>query len=234
MSGGKDSALLALCLSELQKHSRTNFELVFLTMDPGYHPLNRKKAEENAALLDIPLEIFESEIYDTVYGIEKNPCYLCARMRRGYLYSNAKQRGCNKIALGHHFNDVIETVMMGMLYSGQFQTMMPKLKSQNFEGMTLIRPLYMVREQDIIRWRDANNLEFLNCACRFTEDRCVRPESDEGGGTRMEMKRLIRELKKKHPSADINILRATTEVNLKTIISYKDDDGIHSVMDDLD
>ena len=195
ISGGKDSMLLAKLFQELKRHNKFDFEVKFLVMDPGYSPVNRQVIEENAKRLEIPIEVFESDIFESVFNIEKSPCYLCARMRRGYLYSHAQKMGCNKIALGHHYDDVIETILMGMLYSAQVQTMMPKLHSTNFEGMELIRPLYMVREEDIKAWRDYNDLYFLQCACKFTEA-CATTENEENLSKRKEIKELIATLKK--------------------------------------
>ena len=169
ISGGKDSMLMAKLFQEIQRHGKFPFELVFLVMDPGYSAENRQIIESNAKLLQIPITVFETNIFDSVYHVQNNPCYLCARMRRGHLYNKAKELGCNKIALGHHYDDVIETILMGMLYGAQIQTMMPKLHSTNFEGMELIRPMYLIREADIIHWKDYNNLQFIQCACRFTE-----------------------------------------------------------------
>ena len=221
ISGGKDSMCMAMLFKELQKHHKFPFEVVFLCMDPGYSEVNRKVIESNAKLMGIPLTIFETNIFDAVYSVEKSPCYLCARMRRGYLYSKAKELGCNKIALGHHFDDVIETVLMGMLYSGQFQAMMPKLHSTNFEGMELIRPLYLVREDDIKRWRDYNGLHFIQCACHFT-DTCTtcRPEG-EGGSKRLAVKQLIVELKKTNPNVENNLLRSTENIPLEKMLGIK-------------
>ena len=221
ISGGKDSMLMAKLFQELKRHDKFPFEVVFLVMDPGYSPENRRVIEENARSMSIPVHIFESDIFDSVYNIEKNPCYICARMRRGYLYSHAKALGCNKIALGHHFDDVIETILMGMLYGGQVQTMMPKLHSTNFEGMELIRPMYLVREDDIKRWRDENGLKFIQCACRFT-DTCTtcRPEGSPVS-KRMEIKNLIRDLKKVNPFVEKNIFKSMENVNLDTVIAYK-------------
>ena len=212
---------MAMLFKELQKHHKFPFEVVFLCMDPGYSEVNRKVIESNAKLMGIPLTIFETNIFDAVYSVEKSPCYLCARMRRGYLYSKAKELGCNKIALGHHFDDVIETVLMGMLYSGQFQAMMPKLHSTNFEGMELIRPLYLVREDDIKRWRDYNGLHFIQCACHFT-DTCTtcRPEG-EGGSKRLAVKQLIAELKKTNPNVENNLLRSTENIPLEKMLGIK-------------
>lgn len=232
ISGGKDSMLLAKCFQELLNHKKVHFELVFLVMDPGYTERNRKKIEENANILGIPLTIFETEIFDSVFAIEKNPCYLCARMRRGHLYSQAKALGCNKIALGHHYDDVIETILMGMLYGGQIQTMMPKLHSTNFPGMELIRPLYLVREADIKHWRDYNGLDFLQCACRFTEN-CANCDSDGVSlSKRQEIKKLIQQLEQVNPYVESNIFKSVENVNLNTIIAYKKDGERHHFLDD--
>ena len=234
ISGGKDSMLMAKLFQELLRHHKFPFEVLFLVMDPGYNRENRLKIEENARLMKIPITIFESDIFNAVYDIEKSPCYLCARMRRGYLYSKAKELGCNKIALGHHYDDVIETILMGMLYGGQVQTMMPKLHSTNFEGMELIRPMYLIREADIKRWRDYNGLSFLQCACRFTEACAL---SGEGGGDvskRLEVKKLIEELKKVNPSVESNIFRSVENVNLSTVIAYKEQGVKHSFLEKYD
>ena len=221
ISGGKDSMLMAKLFQELKRHNKFPFELVFLVMDPGYSPANRQIIEYNARLLNIPITVFESDIFDAVYTIEKSPCYLCARMRRGHLYSKARELGCNKIALGHHYDDVIETILMGMLYGGQVQTMMPKLHSTNFEGMELIRPMYLIREEDICHWRDYNGLHFLQCACRFT-DTCTTCEQDQGSlSKRQEVKHLIAELKKTNPFIESNIFKSVENVNLQTVIAYK-------------
>lgn len=222
ISGGKDSFLLAKLLQELKRHGHTEFELDFICMDPGYTAENRAKIEENCKIMNIPIKIFESNIFDTVVNIEHSPCYLCARMRRGYLYSFAKEQGCNKIALGHHFNDAIETALMGMLYSGQFQTMMPKLHSSNFEGMELIRPLYCVREDDIKAFAKYNGLEFLNCACKFTEKigNTLSKSEKEKTSKRYKCKELIKELKRDNDLIDVNIFRSFHRVNLNTIIGY--------------
>ena len=229
ISGGKDSMVMAKLFQELKRHNKFPFELVFLMMDPGYSPENRRLIEQNARLLGIPLTIFESNIFDAVYEIEKSPCYLCARMRRGFLYSKAKELGCNKIALGHHYDDVIETILMGMLYGAQIQTMMPKLHSTHFEGMELIRPMYLVREADIKRFRDENRLHFLQCACRFTDSCSVFADSDESATShkRAEVKRLIAELRKRNPYVEGNIFRSVENVNLSTIIAYKKDGVKH-------
>ena len=234
ISGGKDSMLMAKLFQELKRHNKFEFELVFLVMDPGYSEANRKVIENNAKLMDIPITVFESTIFDAVYEVEKSPCYLCARMRRGYLYNKAKELGCNKIALGHHYDDVIETILMGMLYGGQVQTMMPKLHSQNFKGMELIRPMYLIREEDIKHWRDYNNLHFIQCACRFT-DTCTTCRTD--GSTvskRMEIKNLIAELKKTNPFIESNIFKSVENVNLKTIVAYKKDGVKHSFLESYD
>jgi tRNA(Ile)-lysidine synthase TilS/MesJ/rhodanese-related sulfurtransferase len=232
ISGGKDSMLLAKLMQELQKHGKYPFELVFLIMNPGYNEDNWKIIQDNAKLLGIPLTVYNSEIFDIVAGIEKNPCYLCARMRRGHLYAYAKELGCNKIALGHHFDDMIETVLMGMLYSGKIETMMPKLHSKNFEGMELIRPMYMVKEADIKAWRDYHHLHFIQCACRFTE-RCATC----GGAKeskRDEMKRLVAEFRQISDVIDYNIFNSVHNINLRTVIGYHKDDWTYSFLDDYD
>lgn len=234
MSGGKDSMLMAKLFQELKRHNKFPFELVFLVMDPGYSEANRKIIENNAKLMDIPITIFESEIFDAVYDIEDSPCYLCARMRRGYLYSHAKELGCNKIALGHHYDDVIETILMGMLYGGQVQTMMPKLHSTNFEGMELIRPMYLIREDDIKHWRDYNDLHFIQCACRFT-DTCTTCRTDGSSPSkRMEIKNLIASLKQTNPFIEGNIFKSVENVNLRTIIAYKEDGVKHHFLEHYD
>lgn len=231
ISGGKDSMLMAKLFQELQKHRKVTFELEFLVMDPGYLPRNRSLIEENAANMGIPIKIFETEIFDAVYEIKKSPCYLCARMRRGHLYHQARELGCNKIALGHHYDDVIETILMGMLYGGQVQTMMPKLHSTNFQGMELIRPMYYIREDDIKHWRDYNSLHFLQCACRFTEACAVYEPEDENLSKRMEIKQLIAELKKKNPFVEANIFKSVENVNLSTVIAYKEQGERHHFLD---
>ena len=233
ISGGKDSMLLAKCLQQLKRQSRTDFELEFIVMDPGYNEANRHVIEENCKNLGIPATIFESDIFDAVYEIEKSPCYLCARMRRGHLYSFAKELGCNKIALGHHYDDVIETILMGMLYGAQVQTMMPKLHSTNFEGMELIRPLYLVREDDIKAWRDYNGLHFIQCACKFT-DTCTTCNNEENRSKRVEIKNLIADLKKVNPFVEANIFKSVENVNLSTVVAYKKDGIKHSFLDDYD
>lgn len=218
MSGGKDSMLLAKLMQELKRHSDIPFELEFVVMDPGYSPKNREKIISNAELLRVPIRIYDTNIFASVEHIEKSPCYICARMRRGYLYRFARELGCNKIALGHHYNDVIETVLMGLLYGGQYQTMMPKLHSTNFPGMELIRPMYCVGEDDIIAWRNYNELEFLQCACRFTEK--IADENAVMESKRQEMKRLINSMKKEYPQVEANIFKSTHNVNLNTVIGY--------------
>lgn len=230
ISGGKDSMLMAKLFQELLKHGKANFELVFLVMNPGYNEDNWKIIQDNAKVLGIPLTVFETQIFDTVADIDKNPCYLCARMRRGYLYSHAKELGCNKIALGHHFDDVIETILMGMFYGGKVETMMPKLHSQNFEGMELIRPMYLIKEDDIIAWRDYNQLNFIQCACRFTEN-CLSCGGGRGS-KRDEMKELIKEFRKQGDIIEKNIFRSVHNVNLRTIIGYHKDDMEYNFLDD--
>ncbi|MBR1670644.1 MAG: ATPase [Butyrivibrio sp.] len=231
ISGGKDSMLMAKLFQEIQKHKECNFELTFLVMDPGYNKENRKLIESNAKALGIPITIFESSIFDAVDNIEKSPCYICARMRRGYLYRKAKELGCNKIALGHHYDDVIETILMGMLHAGQFQTMMPKLHSTNFEGMELIRPLYFVRESDICAWRDYNDLHFLQCACHFTDTCTTCHEDGTTSSKRLETKKLIAQLKKDNPYVEANIFKSAENVNLRTLIAYKEDGVKHHFLD---
>jgi len=231
ISGGKDSMLLAKLMQEIQKHGVIKFELVFLVMDPGYNEINRQTIINNAELLNIPITIFESDIFDAVATVENTPCYLCARMRRGYLYSNAQRLGCNKIALGHHFDDVIETILMGMMYSGKIETMMPKLHSKNFEGMELIRPMYMVKEADIIAWKEYNDLQFIQCACRFTEN-CTMCDNGGGGSKREEMKKLIKKLRLTSDVIDINIFRSIHNINLNTVIGYHKDGVESSFLDD--
>lgn len=231
ISGGKDSMIMAKLFQELKRHDKFPFEVEFIVMDPGYNAENRQKIEENARNLSIPINIFESDIFGSVEHIEKNPCYICARMRRGYLYNKAKELGCNKIALGHHFDDVIETILMGMLYGGQVQTMMPKLHSTNFEGLELIRPMYLVREADIKHWCSYNELQFIQCACRFTETCSDIGADGHSVSKRMETKNLIAELKKINPQVEKNIFRSVENVNLSTIIAYKDKNGVHNFLD---
>ncbi len=232
MSGGKDSMLMAKLFQEIQKHRKVNFDLTFLVMDPGYNKENRALIESNARLLGIPVTFFESRIFDTVDRIEKKPCYLCARMRRGYLYSEAKTLGCNKIALGHHYDDVIETILMGMLHSGQFRTMMPKLHSSNFEGMELIRPMYLIRESDICAWRDYNDLVFLQCACHFTDTCTTCHEDGTTSSKRLETKKLIASLKKDNPYIESNIFNSMENVDLDAVIGYKKDGIKHNFLED--
>lgn len=231
ISGGKDSMLMAKLFQELKKHNKFDFSLSFLVMDPGYNKINREALENNAKLLNIPVTIFETQIFDAVYEIEKSPCYLCARMRRGYLYNNAKKLGCNKIALGHHYDDVIETILMGMLYGAQIQTMMPKLHSTNFKGMELIRPMYLIREEDIIHWQKYNNLNFLQCACRFTENCTTCAEDGIAKSKRAEIKELVKSLKKVNPYIEGNIFKSVENINLDTVIAYKENGIKHSFLD---
>lgn len=230
LSGGKDSMLMAKLFQEIARHGQKNFEAVYLVMDPGYNAQNLQRIRENAGILGVPVEIFRSQIFDIV-AVEdmESPCYLCARMRRGHLYNKAKELGCNKIALGHHFDDVIETILMGMLYGAQIQTMMPKLHSTNFAGMELIRPLYLIREEDIIRWMEYNDLHFIRCACLLTEKK-----GTEIGSKRDEVKALIRELRKKSPYIEKNIFRSVENVNLNTVIAYKQDGVKHHFLDGYD
>ena len=231
ISGGKDSFLLAKLLQELQRHGPVRFDLVFLVMNPGYNDENRRLIMDNARILGLDLELFETNIFAAVDHIDRNPCYLCARMRRGYLYSQAGKLGCNKIALGHHYDDVIETILMGMLYAGKIETMLPKLKSQHFEGMQLIRPLYLVREESVKAWAAYNDLHFLRCACRITE-RCER-EGIEAGSKRDTVKALIAQLAEKEPVIEANIFKSVTNINLYTVMGYKKDGVIHSFLEEF-
>lgn len=234
ISGGKDSMLMAKLFQELKLHNKVSFDLTFLVMNPGYSPENLEIIKKNAKKLHIPITIFETDIFDSVYNVEKSPCYLCARMRRGHLYNKAKELGCNKIALGHHYDDVIETILMGMLYGAQVQTMMPKLHSTNFEGMELIRPLYLVREDSIKEWRDYNHLGFIQCACRFT-DTCTTCNSDGSNKSkRQEIKQLIKEMKETNPFVEGNIFRSVENVNLSTVIAYKQGGVKHHFLDTYD
>ena len=228
ISGGKDSMLMAQCMLRMKRFSKVPFEVEFLVMDPGYSPQNRRKIEENAALLGIPVTIRETRIFDSVENESSNPCFICARLRRGWLYKTAKSMGCNKIALGHHFDDVIETILMGMLYGSQMQTMLPKLHSENYAGMELIRPLYLVREQDIISWAEHNGLEFIRCACRMTEERPDNQQSSK----RQEIKQLLVQLRKTNPAVDMNIFRSAENVNLRKLISYHSGSERHHFLDD--
>ncbi len=233
ISGGKDSMLLAKCMQEIKRHRQMEFELVFIVMDPGYNEINRQKIIDNAKLLNIPITIFNSNIFQVVEKIDDHPCYLCARMRRGHLYKKARELGCNKIALGHHFDDVVETILMGMLYGAQMQTMMPKLHSTFHEGMELIRPLYYVKEADIIAWKDYNKLEFIQCACKITE-KYTNPGNNEAASKREEMKNLLKQLRSVYDKVDMNIYNSTKNVNLNTIISYVKDGKVHHFLDDYD
>lgn len=233
ISGGKDSMLLAKLMQILQRITEVPFEVTYLVMDPGYNPINRQKIENNAKLLEIPIVVFETNIFDVVNEIDKSPCYLCARMRRGNLYAKAKELGCNKIALGHHMSDVIETTLMGMLYGSQIQGMMPKLHSTNFEGMELIRPMYCILEENIIAWKNYNDLEFIQCACRFTES-CTICDNGGGGSKRQEVKYLIKKLKKDNPTIETNIFNSIHNVSLDTLISYKQKGVEHSFLDTYD
>ena len=235
ISGGKDSMLMAKLFQEIKRHNKFDFELVFLVMDPGYSEVNRLVIDKNARMLGVPITIFETQIFDAVYDVKQSPCYLCARMRRGYLYSKAKELGCNKIALGHHYDDVIETILMGMLYGAQVQTMMPKLHSTNFEGMELIRPMYYIREDDIMRWRDFNNLHFIQCACHFTDTCSSCREDGTTASKRMEIKQLIKNMKKVNPYVEGNIFKSVYNVSLGTVIEYKDKDGVkHNFLENYD
>ena len=229
VSGGKDSMLLAKLMQMLQKHSETPFEEVNLIMDPGYSPANRAKIEENARRLELPYTLFESDVFDVAAAQDARPCFLCARMRRGCLYKKARELGCNKIALGHHFDDVIETTLMAMLYGGQIQAMPPRLRARNFPGMELIRPLYRVREADILAWRDAFALEFLRCACRLTESAAV----DEGASKRQEIKRLIARLHMTNPKVEQNIFNSIHRAQLDTLVGWKQGGEWHSFTENL-
>ncbi len=233
ISGGKDSMLMAKLFQELERHGKKNFEVEYLVMNPGYNDINYQTILDNARFLEVPITVFESDIFDTVAkdDIGGSPCYLCARMRRGHLYSQAQKLGCNKIALGHHFDDVIETIVMGMLYGGQIQTMMPKIHSTNFEGMELIRPMYLIREDDIKHWRDYNKLHFIQCACRFTES-CASCGGTEKGSKRAEIKELIKMLSERSDVIEKNIFRSVENVNLNTIIAYKKDGVKHHFLDE--
>ena len=232
ISGGKDSMLMAKLFQELKKHNKFPFEVEYLVMDPGYSELNRKLIEQNAKMMGIPIKIFESDIFDAVFDVEKSPCYLCARMRRGHLYSKAKELGCNKIALGHHYDDVIETILMGMLYSGKVETMMPKLHSQNFEGMELIRPMYLIKESAIKAWRDTNGLHFIQCACRFTEN-CVSCGGGRGS-KRDEMKELVAQFRNTSSVIETNIFNSVRDINLRTVMGYHKDGEYYNFLDDYD
>ena len=232
ISGGKDSFLLAKCIEELSRHGYIKFDAKYVVMDPGYNEINRHMIEENAKLLNVDLQIFDTDIFDIVSQDDmKSPCYLCARMRRGCLYNKAKELGCNKIALGHHFNDVIETTLLSMFYGSEIKTMMPKLHSENFPGLELIRPLYKVHEEDILAWVKYNDLKFINCACRFTENCSINDESDS---KRLEIKNLVKKLKEKNPSVDYNIFKALDNVNLNCVLGTKKDSVYKSFLDTYD
>ena len=230
ISGGKDSMLLAKLMQELHRYSEVPFEVEYFVMDPGYNRENREKIESNAKLLNIPIKIFETDIFDATAKVKKSPCYLCARMRRGYLYKFAQDLGCNKIALGHHFNDVIETTLLGMFYGSQIQTMPPKLHSTNFKGMELIRPMYRIHEDSIIAWARYNELEFIRCACRFTEN----AENQTGDSKRLEIKNLIKELKKTNPNVEKNIFNSIHSVCLDTMVGYKSMGEKHTFLENYD
>ena len=232
ISGGKDSYLLAKCMQELNRHGKVKFDVCYVVMDPGYNEYNLSFIEDNAKTLNVPIEIFKSDIFDVVSSVEsKSPCYLCARMRRGYLYNKAKELGCNKIALGHHFDDVIETTLLSMFYGSEIKTMMPKLHSDNFEGIELIRPLYLVKEQDIISWKNHNELTFINCACRFTEGCSL---INDGTSKRKEMKELIKKLRKSNKNIDYNIFKSMSNINLNCILGYHKDGQNYNFLDDYD
>ena len=233
ISGGKDSMLMAKLFQELKLHNKFSFDVKFLVMDPGYSPENRKVIEENARKLNVPITIYESDIFEAVFHVDQSPCYLCARMRRGHLYHYAQELGCNKIALGHHYDDVIETILMGMLYGAHVQTMMPKLHSTNFGGMELIRPMYLIREDSIKAWRDYNDLHFIQCACKFT-DTCTTCNNEETKSKRMEIKQLIRTLKKTNPFIESNIFRSVENVNLDTVVGYKQYGERHYFLENYD
>ena len=233
ISGGKDSMLMAKLMQELHRHSDVPFEVVYLVMDPGYNEINRRKIESNAELLHIPITVFETDIFAIANSTDQSPCYLCARMRRGHLYSKAQELGCNKIALGHHFNDVIETTVMGMFYGSQLQAMPPKLHSKNFDGMELIRPLYCVHEEDILSWKRYNDLEFIQCACRFTEN-CTMCDNGGGGSKRQEIKTLLRRLKRDNPNIEKSIFNAIHAVSLDTMVGYKTRGQEHSFLEHYD
>lgn len=230
ISGGKDSMLMAKLLQLLQRYSTFPFELVYLVMDPGYNKINRMKIESNAALLEIPITVFETDIFEIANNAERYPCYLCAKMRRGHLYSKAKELGCNKIALGHHFSDVIETTVMAMFYGSQLQGMIPKLHSTNFEGMELIRPMYCIHEDDIIAWKNYNDLRFIQCACRFTES-CTICDNGGGGSKRQEIKALIKQLKRDNPNIEKSIFNSIHNVHIDTFPGYRSNGERHSFLD---
>ena len=231
ISGGKDSFLLAKCIQEIKRHGKIDFDAYYVVMDPGYSEVNRKLIENNAKKLNVPVQIFDSDIFNVVNNVDfKSPCYMCARMRRGYLYNKAQELGCNKIALGHHFDDVIETTLLSMFYGSEIKTMMPKLHSDNYEGLELIRPMYLIKERDIISWAKYNNIKFLNCACRFTETCSI----DDNLSKRKEMKKLIEEMRKTNKNVDFNIFKALDNINLNCVLRYKKDGVEHSFLDDYD
>ena len=232
ISGGKDSFLMAKCIQEIKRHGKINFEAKYVVMNPGYNEKNKELILKNARELNIPIEMFESDIFNVVDNVEsKSPCYLCARMRRGYLYSKAQELGCNKIALGHHFDDVIETTLLSMFYGAEVKTMLPKLHSENFKGLELIRPLYLVKEKDIISWVRSNELTFLNCACRFTER---NNNQDDDSGKRVEMKELIKHMRKSNPNIDHNLFTSLANINLDAVLGYRKDGVLHSFLDDYE
>ena len=234
ISGGKDSMLMAKLFQELKRRNKIPFAVQFLCMDPGYAEKNRRQIENNAALLKIPITFFNTKVFDAVFHVEQNPCYLCAKMRRGFLYRYAKEAGCNKIALGHHFDDIIETNLMSMIYGGEIRTMMPKVKSANWAGMELIRPMYYVREADIKSWRDENHLQFLQCACRFTEQIAAASPDEPAPSKRQEIKQLIATLAKENPQVPNNIFHAMENVNLSVVLNYKQKGVLHNVLDEYD
>ena len=231
ISGGKDSFLLAKCMEEIKRHGKFDFDVHYVCMNPGYNEKNKELILDNAKTMNIDLEMFESDIFDIVKDVDRSPCYLCARMRRGCLYAKAKKLGCNKIALGHHFDDVIETTLLSMFYGAELKAMMPKLHSENFEGLELIRPLYLVKEEDIIAWTKYNGLKFLNCACRFTEENYTK---DETNSKRLAMKRLIKKLKENNPNIDYNVFKALDNINMNCVLGWKDDKDYHSFLDEYE
>lgn len=233
ISGGKDSMLMAKLMQQLQKYSKVPFDIVYLVMDPGYNEINRNKIEANAALLHVPITVFETNIFEVANNTEKSPCYLCARMRRGNLYAKAKELGCNKIALGHHMSDVIETTLIGMTYGSQIQGMLPRLKSTNFEGMELIRPMYCILEENIIAWKNYNELEFIQCACRFTEN-CTMCDNGGGGSKRQEIKTLIKRIKRDNPNVEMNLFNSIHRVNIDTLVGYKTNGEEHTFLERFD
>lgn len=231
ISGGKDSFLLAKCIQELQRHGKIHFDAYYVVMNPGYNKINEEMINKNAEILNIPIEVFKSDIFEVVDNIAKeSPCYMCARMRRGYLYNRAKELGCNKIALGHHFDDVIETTLLSMFYGSEIKTMMPKLHSDNFEGLELIRPMYLIKEQDILSWKKHNELTFINCACKFTE----KMKIDDGASKRNEMKQLINNLRKVNKNVDHNIFKSLDNINMNCILGYHKDGVRHSFLDEYE